>query len=243
MNDDFNSNLNNEPVTPPVPDSGNPQPAFDYQPPQVEIPQAPVFDAAPVNADVTTAQTDTPPAYTFGQQPVQTEVPQQNPYQPNAQGYQPQQNPYQPNAQGYQPQQNPYQPNAQGYQPQQNPYQPNAQGYQPQQDPYQSNAQGYQPQQDHTYSSGYYQYTPVNPAMVNAQNQTDGFAIASLILGITGICTCCTFIPAILGLIFGIVSKSTNDGTRPTGVSTAGIITSVVALLINIFFLVIGLAE
>ncbi|MDD6394969.1 MAG: DUF4190 domain-containing protein [Acutalibacteraceae bacterium] len=215
MNDDFNSNLNNEPVTPPVPDSGNPQPAFDYQPPQVEIPQAPVFDAAPVNADVTTAQTDTPPAYTFGQQPVQTEVPQQNPYQPNAQGYQPQQNPYQPNAQGYQPQQNPYQPNAQGY----------------------------QPQQDHTYSSGYYQYTPVNPAMVNAQNQTDGFAIASLILGITGICTCCTFIPAILGLIFGIVSKSTNDGTRPTGVSTAGIITSVVALLINIFFLVIGLAE
>ena len=201
MNDDFNSNLNNEPVTPPVPDSGNPQPAFDYQPPQVEIPQAPVFDAAPVNADVTTAQTDTPPAYTFGQQPVQTEVPQQNPYQPNAQGYQPQQNPYQPNAQGY------------------------------------------QPQQDHTYSSGYYQYTPVNPAMVNAQNQTDGFAIASLILGITGICTCCTFIPAILGLIFGIVSKSTNDGTRPTGVSTAGIITSVVALLINIFFLVIGFAE
>lgn len=201
MNDDFNSNLNNEPVTPPVPDSDNPQPAFDYQPPQVEVPQAPVFKAASANADVPTAQTDTPPAYTFGQQPVQAEVPQQNPYQPDAQGYQPQQNPYQPNAQGY------------------------------------------QPQQDHTYSSGYYQYTPVNPAMVNAQNQTDGFAIASLILGITGICTCCTFIPAILGIIFAIVSKSTNDGTRPTGVSTAGIITSVAALLINIFFLLIGLAE
>ncbi len=236
MSDDFNNDLNNQPVTPTVPETDNAQstqPAFDYQPPQVDIPQAPAFESAPT-VEAPTMQNDAPPAYQFGQQPVQTEAPQQNFYQPNPQGYQPQQNPYQQNPQGYQPQQNPYQQNPQGYQPQQNPYQQN---------PYQQNPQGYQPQQDHTYSTGYYQYTPVNPAMVNAQNQTDGFAIASLILGITGICTCCTFVPAILGIIFGIVSKTSNDGTRPTGVSTAGIITSVIALLINLFFMLIGLSE
>ncbi len=218
MSDNFNINPGTEPVATPVPNSDNTPPAFDYQPPQVEIPQAPTFEA-PVQAEPTQMPV-------VEQAPVQAEMPQPTPYQP-------QQAPYQPNAQAYQPQQAPYQPNAQAYQPQQAPYQPNVQGYQPQQTAYQNDPS----QQSQTHATGYYQYTPVDPVMVNGQNQTDGYAVASLILGIVGILTCCTFIPGILGLIFGIISKSSNDGTRPSGVATAGIITSAIALAINIFFM------
>ena len=115
----------------------------------------------------------------------------------------------------------------QGYQqPQQNPYA--QQGYQqPQQNPYAQ--QGYQ---QPTYTTGYYQY---NPAMSVQTAENDGFAIASLILGIVGMITCCTFLPSLLGLIFGIVSKAKNDGTRPSGVSTAGIVLSVIGLIAGVF--------
>ena len=65
--------------------------------------------------------------------------------------------------------------------------------------------------------------------------ENDGFAIASLILGIVGMITCCTFLPSLLGLIFGIVSKAKNDGTRPSGVSTAGIVLSVIGLIAGVF--------
>ena len=141
----------------------------------------------------------------------------QSTYQQPAQGI-PQQ-PYQQPVQNGYPQQQPYQQPAQGY-PQQPYQQPTQMGY-PQQNPYQQSA------------AGYYQYTPTNPAMVNPQGDTDGFAIASLILSICGFIACCTFLPSILGIIFGVVSKTKNDGTRPTGVSTAGIICGVIGLLWN----------
>lgn len=147
--------------------------------------------------------------------------PQQNPYAPQYQ----QQNPYaQPSTFG-QPQQSSY---TQQYQQQTNPYA--QQGYQPQQNPY--NQQYQQP----SYTAGYYQY---NPAASVQSADTDGFAIASLITGIVGILTCCTFLPSILGLIFGIVSKAKYGKTRPGGVSTAGIILSVIGLLLSIFWLMV----
>ena len=194
-----------------------PQPAFDYQAPSVEVPQPP-----------TVSQTPSAPTY---QQPSQGYA-QPNPYQQAAQmGYA--QQPYQqPTQTGY-PQQNPYQqPTQTGYagQPYQQPtqtgyagqpyQQPTQMGY-PQQNPYQQN------------TAGYYQYTPTNPAMVNPQGETDGYAIASLILSICGFIACCTFVPSILGIVFGVVSKTKNDGTRPTGVSTAGIVCGIIGLLWN----------
>lgn len=160
---------------------------------------------------------------------------QQNPY--TSQGSQ-QQNPYaqqsyqqSPYAQQNYQQQNPYA--QQGYQ-QQNPY--TQQGYQ-QQNPYQN---GYQ-QPTYTTTSSYYQYNPAVGVQPTAEN--DGFAVASLVLSIVGVITCCTFVPSILGLIFGIVSKTKNDGTRPTGVSTAGIILSVIGLLLSIFWLMVFLSD
>lgn len=159
------------------------------------------------------------------QSPYAAQPTQQSPYaQPNYQ--QSQQNPYA--QQSYQQPQQSYA--QQGYSQQQPPYA--QQGYQPPQSPYQN---GYrQP----SYTTSPYQYS--GTAAV-PQGQTDWFAVASLVLGIVGIVTCCTFLPSILGLIFGIVSKVKNDGTRPTGVSTAGIICSVMGLLLSVFWLMVYL--
>lgn len=153
---------------------------------------------------------------------------QQSPYA--QQSYQqPQQNPYA--QQSYQQPQQPY--TQQGYQQPQQPYA--QQGYQQMpQNPYQN---GYQ---QPSYTTSYYQY---NTAANVQQSENDLFAIASLVLGIVGIVTCCTFLPSILGLIFGIVSKAKNDGTRPTGVSTAGIILSVIGLLLSVFWLMVYLYD
>ena len=118
-------------------------------------------------------------------------------------------------------------------QPQQNPYAQPSYG-QAQQNPYAQ--QGYQ---QPGYTSGYYQYNPSINAAATAEN--DGFAVASLILSIVGVLTCCTFVPSLLGLIFGIISKAKNDGTRPTGISTAGIILGVIGLLLSVFWLVVFL--
>lgn len=187
-----------------------------------------VVDAA-VNTESTTDVTSSTNPYAPSQpsasaQPVYGQ-PQQNPYAQPSYG-QPQQNPYV--QQGYQ-QQNAY--TQQGYgQAQQNPYA--QQGYQ-QQNPYQN---GYQ---QPSYTSGYYQYNPSINAAATAEN--DGFAVASLILSIVGVLTCCTFVPSLLGLIFGIISKAKNDGTRPTGISTAGIILGVIGLLLSVFWLVVFL--
>lgn len=193
---------------------------------------------------------DAAPAVSEPAQP-QGYQPQQNPYaqqapQANAyeQSYQAPQSPYAQPQQGTAYQQNPYaQQNYQ--QPQQNPYAQQAyqqqqqnpyaqQGYQqPQQNPY---AQQGQP----AYTTGYYQY---NPSVNVTTAENDGFAVASLILSIVGIVTCCTFVPSLLGLIFGIVSKTKNDGTRPTGVSTAGIILGVIGLLLSVFWLFVFLGS
>lgn len=193
-------------------------PAFEYNAPTVEAPQPPTV------SDISAPrQSASPPFAPTYQQPSQV-YSQPNPYQQAAQmGYAQPTYPQQPMQNGY-PQQPPYQQPAQGY-PQQ-PYQqqsypqPAQMGY-PQPNPYQQN------------TAGYYQYTPTNPAMVNPQGDTDGYAIASLILSICGFIACCTFVPSILGIIFGVVSKTKNDGTRPTGVSTAGIICGVIGLLWN----------
>lgn len=83
----------------------------------------------------------------------------------------------------------------------------------------------------------YYQYAPVNPALVAQQNTSDGFAVASLICGIVGLVSCCTVVPSFLALIFGAISKAKSDGTRPTGVSTAGLIMGIIGIIENLLVL------
>ena len=84
----------------------------------------------------------------------------------------------------------------------------------------------------------YYQYAPVDPALISQQNTTDGFAIASLICSCVGLVSCCTIVPSLLGVIFAAISKAKNDGSRPTGVSTAGLITGIIGLIINIIIVI-----
>ena len=172
----------------------------------------------------TASEPSAPQGYQPQQNPYAQSEPKQNTYE---QSYQPTQSPYAQPTQG-QPQSNPYAQPA--YQPQPNPY-TQQQSYQAQSNPYVQ-----QPQGQPNYAAGYYQYAPTG---VSPTAQNDGFAIASIILGIVGLLTCCTFVPSLLALIFGIISKAKNDGTRPTGVSTAGIITGAIGMLLSLFWLLV----
>ena len=87
------------------------------------------------------------------------------------------------------------------------------------------------------YTQQYYQYTPVNPALVSRQNTSDGFAVASLICALVGLVSCCTVLPSFLALVFGAISKAKNDGTRPTGMSTAGLVLGIIGIIINLLIL------
>ena len=119
---------------------------------------------------------------------------------------------------------------------QQQPYQ-QPQYQQPQ---YQQPYQQPQYQQQPINQQPYYQYAPVDPSMVSQQNTSDGFAIASLICSIVGFAACCTVVPSLLAIIFAAISKAKNDGTRPTGVSTAGLILGIIGLIMN-FLVVLGM--
>ena len=106
---------------------------------------------------------------------------------------------------------------------------------QPVQQPFQQPMQQPVPSPGVTYQ--YYQYAPVNPAMINQQNTSDGFAVASLVCAIAGLVSCCTVIPSFLAVIFGAISKAKNDGTRPTGLSTAGLILGILGIIFNLLIL------
>ncbi len=129
---------------------------------------------------------------------------------------------------------------------QQQPYQqpqyqqPQYQQPQYQQPQYQQPYQQPQYQQQPINQQPYYQYAPVDPSMVSQQNTSDGFAIASLICSIVGFAACCTVVPSLLAIIFAAISKAKNDGTRPTGVSTAGLILGIIGLIMN-FLVVLGM--
>ena len=128
----------------------------------------------------------------------------------------------------------------QPYQQQPQYQQPQYQQPQYQQPQYQQPYQQSQYQQQPINQQPYYQYAPVDPSMVSQQNTSDGFAIASLICSIVGFAACCTVVPSLLAIIFAAISKAKNDGTRPTGVSTAGLILGIIGLIMN-FLVVLGM--
>lgn len=103
-------------------------------------------------------------------------------------------------------------------------------------------------QQPQQYNQPYYnqQY----PTYIETENGKQGFAIASMIIGICSIVfSCCvpyiTFFSSIPGLILGIISLKKNENGK--GMAIAGIITSgcalIFSLLLAIFYIAIWVNE
>lgn len=65
------------------------------------------------------------------------------------------------------------------------------------------------------------------------------FAIASLVLGIVSF-FCCGTICSILGIIFGVISKQRQKENN--GMATAGIVLSIITLVLGILGIIIGIA-
>lgn len=89
-------------------------------------------------------------------------------------------------------------------------------------------------------------YSGFEPAQKKPQN---GFAIASLVLGIVSVlcCCCCCFadtlglivmgVAAILAIVFAFLSKKNTNG-KMDGKAIAGLILGIVAILVLLLFLV-----
>lgn len=86
--------------------------------------------------------------------------------------------------------------------------------------------------QQQGYQNGYNQ--PQQYYQEPADNSR-GFAIASLVLGILSF-FCCGTVCSILGLVFGIISRKKNPVNN--SMATAGIVLSIIALVLGIIFLI-----
>ena len=104
---------------------------------------------------------------------------------------------------------------------------------------------GYNP---NGYNPNYGQYGYQNPYAGYGQKSTKGLATASMICGIVSVVLCIfdfvfplLFVVPIVGLVLGIVHKTKNppDGR---GMSTAGIILSVIGIILPIAFIIISVA-
>lgn len=95
---------------------------------------------------------------------------------------------------------------------------------------YQQSTAGQSP---YTYNDTY--STPNTPL---TNNKSNGLGIASLILGICSIAICCCYgvgaIPAIIGLILGILQNKKNAN----GIATAGIVLGIIGILLNVVWLI-----
>lgn len=103
----------------------------------------------------------------------------------------------------------------------------------------QPNFSGQSYQQTNTNPSPYtYNDTYSTPNTPLTNNNSNGFGIASLILGICSIAICCCYgvgaIPAIIGLILGILQNKKNAN----GIATAGIILGIIGILLNVVWLI-----
>lgn len=66
----------------------------------------------------------------------------------------------------------------------------------------------------------------------------NGMGIASLVLGIVGLLGCCTLVPSILALVFGIIGrKKVAQGVATNGgMATAGMILGIVGIVAGIVY-------
>ena len=105
-------------------------------------------------------------------------------------------------------------------------------------------------QQQPNFSGQSYQQTNTNPSPYTyndpystpntplTNDKSNGMGIASLILGICSIAICCCYgvgaIPAIIGLILGILQNKKNAN----GIATAGIVLGIIGILLNVVWLI-----
>lgn len=80
-----------------------------------------------------------------------------------------------------------------------------------------------------------YNEAPQSPNQAPQDGQ--GFAIASLVLGILSICCCASFI-GVLGIIFGVLAK--NKGYKGA-MATAGLICGIVGTVLWVIFFIISM--
>lgn len=134
--------------------------------------------------------------------------------------------------QNFNNQNNPYSNSQQSnYYEQQNQYSQSQQN-QYGQNNYYSQQAGYQSQYNQPVGNAYQQQQYAS----YEQPSGKGFAIASLVLGIVSVCTCCGgLLPSVLGLIFGTISKSKQSENN--GMAIAGIILSSIGIVISLIFI------
>ena len=101
--------------------------------------------------------------------------------------------------------------------------------------------------QDNTASAGSYNYqdntaqynAPVYSESGNSQGEsTPGLAIASLVMGIVSILICCCWGGGIVLSIPGLIMGISANKKQKTGVGTAGMICSIVGIVLNIIALI-----
>src|SRR5678815_3369376 len=77
---------------------------------------------------------------------------------------------------------------------------------------------------------------------LEAAGTSNGFCVASLVLGIIGLPASCVMIPSVLAIIFGIigynqVTKSTGEGGGGKGMAIAGIVCGCIGALIGVMMI------
>lgn len=102
----------------------------------------------------------------------------------------------------------------------------------------QPNFSGQSYQQSTAGQSPYTCNDPYSTPNTPLTNNNNGMGIASLILGICSIAICCCYgvgaIPAIIGLILGILQNKKNAN----GIATAGIVLGIIGILLNVVWLI-----
>ncbi len=72
---------------------------------------------------------------------------------------------------------------------------------------------------------------------------SNGFAVASLVLGIVGLVACCLWVPQLLAVIFGAIALSqlkSNPTQQGRGMAIAGLVMGMLSFAIIILVLAIG---
>lgn len=106
------------------------------------------------------------------------------------------------------------------------------------QNSYDSNSSYQQTQTNYNTIPPTYQGTSYNSSYSPLSNQSNGFGVASLVLGICSIAICCCYgfglIPAIIGLILGIVQNKKYSN----GIAISGIVLCIIGILLNAVWLI-----
>ena len=99
------------------------------------------------------------------------------------------------------------------------------------------------------YSNNQNPFEPINPTPPPPENKSNGYAIASLALGIASICTsflCCCFwlfiifagICGVLAIIFALVARHEENGKMPN-MAIAGLVLGIVGIVLCLLIVVL----